>query len=114
MKTFTELLAELAGGEADELVSERLAEVVQAVEEHCADGTLTVQLKIKHHKAGVAVVQLGPVKAKIPQAPTAAEPYFYDKTSIGGLTRDDQRSLQPGLPGTNGNVTPIDDRKKVN
>jgi len=98
MKTFCQLLAELNGGEADELITERLCEVVQAVEEYNGEGTLTVSLKIKHHKSGVAAVQLGPVRAKAPQQPTAAEPFFYDKTSVGGLTRDDQRSQQPALP----------------
>jgi hypothetical protein len=114
MRTFTEILASLAGGEADELITDQLAEVVAAVEEFRGDGTLTVQLKVKHHSGGVAVVQLGTVNAKKPQRPTAAEPFFYDKTNVGGLTKDDQRSQQPGLPGTNGNVTPIDKKEKAN
>jgi hypothetical protein len=116
MKTFTQILADLNGGEADELITDRLAEVVQAVEEYRGNGKLTVTLEIKHHMNGVASVQLGTVNAKSPQRPTAAEPFFYDKTNVGGLTKDDQRSQQPGLPGTNGNgnVTSLDDRKKAN
>jgi hypothetical protein len=43
MKTFTQILADLNGGEADELITDRLAEVVQAVEEYRGNGKLTVQ-----------------------------------------------------------------------
>lgn len=88
MRPITDILREIRKGKAVDLASQRMAEIVQAVDETGKPGELTITIKVKPEKGGGSqkVIQVG-VKAKIPEVDLPEGVFFSDQD--GDLHRTD-------------------------
>lgn len=88
MRPITDILREIRKGRAVDLASQRMAEIVQAVDETGKAGELIISIKVKPEKGGGSqkVIQVG-VKAKIPEMDLPEGVFFSD--SEGDLHRTD-------------------------
>lgn len=91
-RPFADVLRELSGGELYDTLTDRLAEVVEAVSTHRKPGELALVLKITPN--GDAVIVTETLKAKVPEAGRRSTMFFV--TSGGALVRQDPR--QQDLP----------------
>jgi ribosomal protein S28E/S33 len=88
MRPITDILREIRKGRAVDLASQRMAEIVQAVDETGKPGELTITIKVKPEKGGGSqkVIQVA-VKAKIPEVDLPEGVFFSD--GDGDLHRTD-------------------------
>ncbi len=88
MRPITDILREIRKGKAVDLASQRMAEIVQAVDETNKPGELTITIKVKPEKGGGSqkVIQVA-VKAKIPEMDLPEGVFFSDED--GDLHRTD-------------------------
>jgi ribosomal protein S28E/S33 len=88
MRPITDILREIRKGRAVDLASQRMAEIVQAVDETGKPGELTITIKVKPEKGGGSqkVIQVA-VKAKIPEVDLPEGVFFSDED--GDLHRTD-------------------------
>ncbi len=88
VKPFAQFLHEQRRGHAHAELSDLLAEVVHAVDEHRKVGSLTLQIKVK--PTGDGQVQItDQVKTQVPEGDKAPSIFFYDEH--GNLSREDPR-----------------------
>ncbi|MFC0243652.1 hypothetical protein [Rhodopseudomonas telluris] len=88
MRPITDVLREYRKGRAVDLASERLAELIQAVDETRKAGVLTLVIKVKPAKDGGSEKTLQiEVKSKIPEVDLPDAVFFSD--SAGNLHRSD-------------------------
>jgi|WetSurMetagenome_2_1015567.scaffolds.fasta_scaffold00090_12 hypothetical protein len=87
-RSFTETLADLAGGEILNDLTEQLAQVVKAVEETGKVGALTLTIKIGTNGEGAMQVQAD-IKTKEPQPVRGTTILFHN--SDGSLTRNNPK-----------------------
>ena len=86
---FTDLLTELDNGRALQRISEEIAEVVDAVQEHKKAGEVTIKLKfVPEGKMAVVSVQ---TTAKKPMEPYRSTIFFHGEA--GSLHREDPKQL---------------------
>lgn len=88
MRPITDVLREYRRGRAVDLASERLAELIQAVDETGKGGELTLKIKVKPAKdrGSEKTLQIE-VKAKVPETDLPDAVFFSD--SEGNLHRQD-------------------------
>jgi hypothetical protein len=88
MRPITDILRDIRKGKAVDLASQRMAEIVQAVDETGKPGELTITIKVKPEKRGGSqkVIQVG-VKAKIPEVDLPEGVFFSNEE--GDLLRTD-------------------------
>ena len=90
MRPITDILRDIRKGRAVDLASQRLAEIVQAVDETGKPGSLTITIKVKPEKGGGSLKNLAvDVKAKIPEI-DLPEGIFYSDAD-GDLHRSDPK-----------------------
>lgn len=88
MRPITDVLRDIRKGRVVDLATDRLAEIVQAVDETGKAGELTIILKVTPEKGGGSQKTLtAKVKAKIPEADLPEGIFFSD--SAGDLHRTD-------------------------
>lgn len=88
MRPITDVLRDIRKGRVVDLATERLAEIVQAVDETGKPGELTLILKVTPEKGGGSQKTLtAKVKAKIPEADLPEGIFFSD--ADGDLHRSD-------------------------
>lgn len=87
---FSAFIAEFNYGEINDKITQKLAELVQAVEDVGKSGTLTLKLTIKKDNA-VALVGVE-VSAKVPEHPLNGSMFFFGEN--GSLLREDPRQLK--------------------
>lgn len=90
MRDFADFLNDLDHGEVNQLLTERLRDLVSAVDETGKTGTLTLKLKLKQE--GKMAVVVADVSVKKPEKDTAGTMFFFDENQ--GLTREDPRQLR--------------------
>lgn len=96
MKLITDILREYRQGRAVDEASERLAELVRAVDETGKVGTLTIVLKVKPEAGGGTQKTIAAeIKMKKPEQPLPEAVFFSDEE--GDLHRADPK--QPELFG---------------
>ncbi|MBA9003762.1 hypothetical protein [Thermomonospora cellulosilytica] len=97
VRPFAAVLQELARGQVHDEASERLHELVDAVREHGAKGTLTLVLEVAPIAKGdvSALTVTGKVTAK-PPVGTQASAFFVD--DAGNLSRRDPRQTEIPIP----------------
>lgn len=88
MRLITDILRDIRKGRAVDLASQRMAEIVQAVDETGKTGVLAITLTVKPEKGGGSQksIQVG-VKAKIPEVDLPEGIFFSDEE--GDLHRTD-------------------------
>lgn len=88
MRPITDVLREYRKGRAVDLASQRLAELIMAVDETNKAGEITVKIKVKPAKGGGSEKTLHiDVKSKIPEVDLPEAVFFSD--SEGNLHRTD-------------------------
>lgn len=87
-RPFHEVLIELDSGAVAAVLTEKLASLVQAVDEHQKAGTLTLTLAIKPNGAGKAMVDAR-VKSSPPEG--SADTSMFFARPDGSLTRTSPR-----------------------
>ncbi|MBN8955040.1 MAG: hypothetical protein J0H17_00290 [Rhizobiales bacterium] len=88
MRPVTDVLREVRKGRAVDLASERLADLVRAVDETGKAGSITITLKVKPEKGGGSQKTIAvDVKAKIPEIDLPEAVFFSDRE--GDLHRSD-------------------------
>lgn len=88
MRPITDVLREYRRGRAVDLASQRLAELIMAVDETNKAGELTIKIKVKPQKGGGSEKTLAiDVKSKIPEVDLPEAVFFSD--SNGDLHRTD-------------------------
>lgn len=79
MRPITDILRNIRKGRAVDLASQRLAEIVQAVDETGKPGELVITLKVKPEKGGGSLKSIAVlVKAKIPEIDLPEGVFFSD------------------------------------
>jgi hypothetical protein len=97
VRPFAAVLQELSRGEVHNDASEQLHALVDAVREHGAKGTLTLQLEVSPVAKGDA--SSVKVAAKVTSKPPTASPtsvFFVDDS--GNLSRRDPRQIEMPMP----------------
>lgn len=94
IRPFAAWLQEQRNGLLHSELSDKLAELVETIQEHEKSGTLTLTISIRPSKVYGAVEIEDTVKVKAPEADRDAGLFFAD--SHGNLSRRDPR--QPELP----------------
>ena len=95
MRPITDVLRESRNGRAADVASQRLAELVQAVDETGKAGSLTITFKVKPEKGGGSQKTIAcDVKSKIPEIDLPEAVFFSDEE--GNLHRSDP--AQTDLP----------------
>jgi hypothetical protein len=93
MKPFTDLLRDIRRGQVVQIATDKLAEVVRAVDRTGGVGTLTITLKIKPSKHGGNEKTIeAHVSAKAPVDPVAPAVFFSDDE--GDLHRNDPKQSE--------------------
>jgi hypothetical protein len=93
MRLITDILREYRNGRAADLASQRLAELVQAVDETGKPGTLTITFKVKPEKGGGSQKTIAcNVKAGIPEMDLPEAVFFSD--GEGSLHRSDPQQRE--------------------
>ena len=88
MRPITDVLREYRKGRAVDLASQRLAELIQAVDETNKAGDITIKIKVKPQKGGGSEKTLAiDVKCKIPEIDLPEAIFFSDQD--GNLHRTD-------------------------
>lgn len=88
MRPITDVLREYRNGKAVDLASQRLCELIQAVDETGKAGELTIKIKVKPEKGGGSQKTLAiDVKSKAPEIDLPEAVFFSD--SGGDLHRTD-------------------------
>lgn len=88
MRPITDVLREYRNGRAADVASQRLAELVQAVDETGKAGSLTITFKVKPEKGGGSQKTIAcDVKSKIPEIDLPEAVFFSD--AEGSLHRAD-------------------------
>lgn len=97
VRPFAAVLQELDRGMVHNDVSEQLHALVDAVIEHAAKGTLTLELTVAPiAKGDTSVLTVAAaVKTKRPSSPSTSA-FFVDRT--GNLTRRDPRQIEIPIP----------------
>ena len=91
MRPFPDMLAELAYGQTLDVLTEEMAEVVNAVRTTGKAGRLTLELTVKPNGAhGVAITDK--ITAKRPRDDRGESLFFIDRD--GGLHRNDPRQTE--------------------
>jgi hypothetical protein len=93
VKPFTAFVQELRRGKVAVELSEKLAEVVHAVGEHHAPGSLSLTIKFKPDGDGQLTVQ-ETITCKVPEAQRAPSIFFADED--GNLSRNPPGQLEIG------------------
>lgn len=88
VRPFHEVLAEVDSGTLSDLVSEKLAEVVRAVNDVEKPGSITITLTLKPNGENKVIVD-GKVVAKSPEKPI--DQSFFFARADGSLTRNSPR-----------------------
>lgn len=93
MRPITDVLREIRKGRAVDLASERLADLVRAVDETGKAGSVTITLKVKPEKGGGSQKTIAvEVKAKIPEIDLPEAVFFSD--GEGDLHRSDPQQSE--------------------
>lgn len=93
MRPITDILRDIRKGRAVDLASQRLAEIVQAVDETGKPGELTITMKVKPEKGGGSQKSIAvSVKAKIPEVDLPEGVFFSD--ADGDLHRTDPQQQE--------------------
>lgn len=88
MRPITDVLRDIRKGRAVDLATERLAELVRAVDETGKAGSLTLTINVKPEKGGGSAKTIAvEVKAKIPEVDLPEAVFF--STEDGALLRSD-------------------------
>lgn len=88
MRPITDVLREYRKGRAVDLASQRLAELIQAVDETNKEGDITIKIKVKPQKGGGSEKTLAiGVMCKIPEIDLPEAIFFSD--TEGNLHRTD-------------------------
>lgn len=88
MRPITDVLREYRNGRLADIASQRLAELVQAVDETNKPGELTIKFKVKPEKGGGSQKTIAcDVKSKIPEIDLPEAVFFSDDE--GNLHRTD-------------------------
>jgi hypothetical protein len=94
MRLITDIMRELRRGRVLDIASERLQEVVRAVDLTGKSGEVTITLKVKPEKGGGAAKTLQPsVKAKVPEVELSEGIFFSDDSGDLHRTDPDQREM---------------------
>lgn len=88
-RKFSDVLAELAGGDVDVLASDRLGELVAAVDETGGKGKLVITVDVK--KSNKMVIVSASMKMTKPEAALDETMFFVDND--GNLSREDPRQM---------------------
>jgi hypothetical protein len=92
-KTFASFLLEQRNGALHTELSEALADVVKAVQDHGKGGTVALSISIKPGAKGTStLIVVDDVKTKVPQGERPAAMFFADED--GNLSRDDPRQTK--------------------
>ncbi len=91
-KPFAAFLQEQRRGGLHGELTDRLAEVVQAVQEHGKPGSLTLKLSIKPNGDGTTMTVSDDISCKTPEPERGAAIFFADDD--GNLLRHDPRQLE--------------------
>jgi hypothetical protein len=95
IRLFSDVLREIRNGEALDNLSEKLNQLVKAVDETGKGGELTLKITLKPMKSG-AIEICDDVKIKKPELPVGTSLFF--PTVEGNLQRNDPRQTEiPGL-----------------
>lgn len=93
MRLITDILREYRNGRAADVASQKLAELVQAVDETGKGGTLTITFKVKPEKGGGSQKTIAcEVKAKMPDLDLPEAVFFSD--GEGSLHRSDPQQRE--------------------
>jgi hypothetical protein len=93
MRPITDVLREYRNGRAADVASQRLAELVQAVDETGKAGSLTITFKVKPEKGGGSQKTIAcDVKSKIPEIDLPEAVFFSD--ADGNLHRADPQQRE--------------------
>lgn len=93
MRPITDVLREYRNGRLADVASQRLAELVQAVDETNKAGTLTITFKVKPEKGGGSQKTIAcDVKSKIPELDLPEAVFFSDEH--GNLHRADPQQSE--------------------
>lgn len=89
-KQYTQVLAEVRGGQVQMLASQKLDELIKAVQVAGKSGKLTVELTLEPHgKENREIYVSAKVKLAAPVDPNMAEPSIFFVDRNGALVRDD-------------------------
>lgn len=93
MRLITDILREYRNGRAADVASQKLAELVQAVDETGKAGSLTITFKVKPEKGGGSQKTIAcDVKAKMPDTDLPEAVFFSD--GDGSLHRADPQQRE--------------------
>lgn len=93
MRLITDVLREYRNGKAVDLASQKLAELVQAVDETNKAGSITITFKVKPEKGGGSQKTIAcEVKAKMPEFDLPEAVFFSD--GEGDLHRSDPQQRE--------------------
>lgn len=93
MRLITDILREYRNGRAAEVASQKLAELVQAVDETGKPGSITITFKVKPEKGGGSQKTIAcDVKAKMPDFDLPEAVFFSD--GEGSLHRSDPQQRE--------------------
>lgn len=95
VRSFGEILADLAGGDVEKRLTNDLAELVRAVEEVGKDGVLTIKLTVSRGPKTMHIATSW--DCKTPKAPVEATAFFSDER--GGLHVENPRQGKLWDPG---------------
>jgi hypothetical protein len=113
-KPFAAFVQEQRGGGLHGELSDRLAEVVQAVLAVEKPGKLTLIVKVVPSKDGATVIITDEIKTILPEAPRGAGIFFVD--ADGNLSRQNPNQMEMPLREINretGEIREIDGREEV-
>lgn len=88
-RRISEVLADMNYGETDQMIGERFAEVVQAVEEHGKTGEIKIIISVK--REGAMAITTVKCETKSPQPPIAGSMFYFGED--GALVREDPKQM---------------------